>query len=95
MGQGPGGADIHAFATACARFAFAPWLVQIMDNGRQHSSAPDVFRSSTFHFSANAHAAGAQDAPVVIKPHTIMRIVNVKMGVTIRKSHMINAQHLG
>src|SRR5579871_673413 len=70
--QSAGRADLHAFAATRAALRLAPGPVQIRHDHGADSAAADVENPRSFHFRTDPHAAGAEDAAVVVQHVTLM-----------------------
>ena len=66
MEDGSGGAGIHTFAAGSTGIYFTPGLIQTRDDVTSRTAIPYIPYVGTFYFVADPHAAGTEDATVVV-----------------------------
>ena len=73
----------------------SPVLVQIGDDDGVDAAAHHIPDVRAFDFGADAHAAGAQDAAVVVHGEALVRSIHGKRGIAIGQADMGQALLLG
>ena len=66
------GAGHHTFAAGCAGFGAPPWVIEIGDDPRVAAATGDIASAGTLDVPAGPHAAGAEDAAVVVQGEASM-----------------------
>ena len=92
FGEGAGGARLNALAATGAGFRFAPFRVQITDDAGVNAARGHLPDMGAFQFRANANAAGAKDAAVVVENVAGMREIDRERRVIVRKMHGTDAE---
>ena len=77
----PGGAHLDALAAAGAGVGLAPGRAQVGDQPGLGAPSHHVPGVSPLDLVADAHAAGAEDAAVVVDPEALVRRVHTRRGV--------------
>src|SRR5271165_4983492 len=80
--QSAGGADLDAFSAACAG-RFSPWLIEVGDDHGVNAAAHHIPDVRALNLGADADAAGAEDAAIVVERETFVRSIDGQRGVAI------------
>ena len=89
--QGAGGAHLHAFAAVGAGAHRTPGLIQAADDLAVLAPPAHIPHMGTLHLVADPHAAGAEDAAVVIEPKLPVGEIHSALGKAIRQAAVIHA----
>src|SRR5450759_1631225 len=89
------GTSLHTFAAGRAGIRFAPRHVEVGDDPRFTAAPGDVFRSGSFDVPADAHAAGAKHAPIVIHAEQRVGVVHAPFRKGVFVTDMIHALAVG
>src|ERR1035437_1287964 len=93
--QCAGRTGLDAFAALRAGIRFAPRHVEVGDDSRFAAASGDVFRSGSFDVPADAHAAGAKHAAIVIHAEQRVRVVHAPFREGVFVADMIHALAAG
>lgn len=84
-----------AFATGCATECVAPGLAEVGDDMGKVAASGDVPGVRAFDFIADAYAAGAEDAAVVIDAESLVRDIDGAVREQVVVAHMVHANRDG
>src|SRR5581483_3643415 len=95
MKEGAGGTGLNAFAAGGAAIRGAPSDVQIGDNSGLTAATGHVAGAGAFDVPADAHAARAENAAVMIHAEERVRMVHVPLREAVFVADMIHPKAAG
>src|ERR1035437_11072215 len=90
-----GRAGLHALATERAGFGFAPILVEVGDDMGSRAAPGDILGARALNVPADADAAGAEDAAVVVHAEQRMGGIEAPFRITVFVADVIHALAVG